>query len=55
MKSVKIGVVDYWMIHRLIDALRHMGTVDKKELLSTMETVWDFAKGQQDDLAKQRR
>jgi len=38
----KLGIVDYWIIHRLIDALRHMKTMDKDEMHHALNSVWDY-------------
>ena len=40
----KVGVVDYWMIHRLLDAMRHIGAVDKHEMSTALQEIWTYAK-----------
>lgn len=46
---IKISVVDYWMIHRLLDALRHLRAVDGVTMNSSLYIMWEYAKGLSDD------
>lgn len=52
---MKISIVDYWMIHRFTDALRHIGLTNKHEMGELMSDAWAIGKEVHLGLPSKRR